>query len=111
MITIDGLRDCGVDVETGLARCLNKEDFYLKLIDMGIKDPHFEKLGEALEKKDYGEAFEQSHALKGIVGNLAMDELYKTVCEITELLRNKTDTDYTSLYNQIMDIRNKIKNM
>ncbi len=111
MITIEGLKACGVDVETGLARCLDKEDFYLNLIDMGIKDAHFEKLGEALAKKDYDEAFEQCHALKGLVGNLALEDLYQLVCQMTELLRNKTDTDYSPLYSQIMEMRNKIKNL
>ena len=73
MITIEGLKALGVDVETGLARCLDKEEFYLKLIDMGINDSHFEQL--------------------------------------TELLRNKTETDYAPLYNQIIEMRNKIKDM
>ena len=111
MITIEGLKALGVDVETGLARCLDKEEFYLKLIDMGIKDSHFEQLGKALENKDYTEAFEQSHALKGVTGNLALGELYDLFCQLTELLRNKTETDYAPLYNQIIEMRNKIKDM
>ena len=41
MITIEALKNAGADVETGLARCMNKEDFYLKLINMGLNDAHF----------------------------------------------------------------------
>ena len=34
MITIESLKAYGADVEEGLARCLNKEDFYLKMVNL-----------------------------------------------------------------------------
>ena len=105
MITIEKLKNFGADVETALARCMNKEDFYIKLLGMGLNEPRFDQLGTALETKDYDKAFELCHSLKGVIGNLALDPLYKEICEMTELLRAKTDTDYTSRYKKIMDLR------
>lgn len=105
MITIEKLKAFGADTQTGLARCMNKEDFYLKLVGMGLNEPRFEELGPALEAKNYEKAFEICHSLKGVIGNLALDPLYKEICEITELLRAKTDMDYTNLYKKIMDMR------
>ena len=44
MITTEGLRNNGADVETGLSRCVGKEDLYLKLVNMGLGDAKFEEL-------------------------------------------------------------------
>ena len=111
MITIEALRSFGADVDSGLERCLNKEDFYLKMINMALADARFEELGPVLEQKDYEKAFEMCHALKGTTGNVSLDPLYKVICEMTELLRNKTDTDYTGLYKQVVDLRNELLRM
>lgn len=108
MITIEKLKAFGADTETALARCMNKEDFYIKLLGMGLNEPRFEQLGTALDAKDYGKAFELCHALKGVIGNLALEPLYKEICEMTELLRAKTDTDYSSLYKKIMNMRSEL---
>ena len=108
MITIEKLQAFGADTQTGLARCMNKEDFYLKLIGMGLKETRFEELGTALEAKNLEKAFELCHSLKGVIGNLALDPLYKEICEMTELLRAKTDTDYTGIYKKIMDMRSEL---
>ena len=105
MITIEKLNAFGADTKTGLVRCMNKEDFYLKLVAMALNEPRFEQLGIALEAKDFEEAFEHCHSIKGVIGNLSLDPLYKEICEMTELLRAKTDTDYSALYKKIMDLR------
>ncbi len=101
MITIDTLKDFGADVQDGVARCLNKEDFYLKMVNMGMNDAHFDALGKALQEKDFESAFEAAHALKGILGNLALTPILKPVTEITEHLRAKEDIDYAPLYEEI----------
>ncbi len=108
MITIEKLAAFGADTKTALARCMNKEDFYFKLLGMGLNEPRFEQLGPALEAKDYDNAFKLCHSIKGVIGNLALDPLYNVICEMTELLRTKTDTDYSGLYKKIMDMRSEL---
>jgi hypothetical protein len=75
-MTLDKLRELGANVDEGLERCMGMEDFYLEMIELGMSDERFETLGSVLEKKDLEEAFEQIHALKGVVGNLALGPLY-----------------------------------
>jgi len=53
-----------------------------------LKDSSYEKLGEALEKKDYGEAFRCAHTLKGVCQNLSFRCLSNSSGDLTELLRN-----------------------
>lgn len=111
MITIDSLKNYGANVEEGLARCLNKEAFYLKMVNMGLADERFEKLSEILASKDYDAAFEAVHALKGVIGNLALTPLYAPIEKMTELLRSRTDTDYSPLCAEIKEQRDKILSM
>lgn len=107
MITIEDLKSAGADVETGLSRCLGKEDLYLKLAGMGLGDVKFEELGKTLNSGDLAGAFELCHALKGVIGNLAITPLYDALSELTEKLRAREQADYSSLYSQMMTIRSK----
>lgn len=101
MIDVKSLREFGADVDDGLARCLNNEEFYLKMVNLGLQDARFEQISEILKKKDYDAAFEAVHALKGVIGNLALTPLYSPIDRMTELLRKRTDTDYTELCDEI----------
>lgn len=107
MITIEELRSAGADVETGLARCLGKEDLYIKLIGMGLGDAKFEELGVAVNAGDLDKAFELCHALKGVIGNLAITPLYEALSEMTEKLRSREEADYQFLYSKVIEIRSK----
>ena len=107
MITIEKLRAAGADVETGLSRCVGKEDLYLKLVNMGLGDAKFEELGVALNDGELDHAFELCHALKGVIGNLALTPLYDELSEMTEKLRHREPADYPAMYSDILKIRSK----
>ena len=100
MITIDKLRSFGADVDDGLVRCMNKEDFYLMLVGKALGDNRLDTLESQISEKNYDAAFETAHALKGLYANLSLSPLTKPVSEITELLRNRTDTDYSELLSE-----------
>ena len=38
MVTIEGLKQYGADVESGLKRCMNNEGFYLKLVQKAVDE-------------------------------------------------------------------------
>ena len=108
MLTIDTLHEFGVNTEEGLDRCLKNESFYLRLVNMALDDPGFDKLAAAVRNNDKKAAFEAAHALKGSLGNLALTPLAVPVAEITELLRGGQDADYTSLLEQILQKREQL---
>ena len=110
-MTIDSLRDFGANVDEGLERCMGMEDFYIEMIELGLSDERFENLGQNLEIGNLDEAFENVHALKGVLGNLALGPLYQTVCEMTEHLRNRELIDYKPLYDKLIEQRNQIKEL
>ena len=101
MLTVDTLREYGADTDDAIERCMGKEDFYIMLVGKAIDDGRFRTLRDAIELKDYEAAFEAAHMLKGMLSNLALRPLEEPVKEITELLRNRTDTDYNSLLDAI----------
>lgn len=102
MLTIDALKQFGAKTEEGLGRCLNNEAFYLRLVNMVLDDAGYEKLASAIKNGETQTAFEAAHALKGSLGNLALTPIYEPVAELTELLRNGQDADYTSLLDRAL---------
>ena len=105
MLTIENLTAYGADAAAGLARCMNNENFYFRMIKLGSADTKFQELGRALESGDLAGAFELAHALKGVTANLSLTPLYEPLSEMTELLRARTDMDYTALYRRVTEAR------
>ena len=108
MLTLEKLQEFGVDTKEGLNRCMNMEAFYFKMINMGLSNEYFDTLGKALEENNLDEAFEAAHALKGVIGNLALTPIYKPLADMTELLRAKKSADYVKIYKPIKEIRDKM---
>ncbi|WP_026666227.1 Hpt domain-containing protein [Butyrivibrio sp. FC2001] len=108
-MNIDGLRELGANVDEGLERCMGMEDFYMEMIELGLSDERFETLGQTLEAGDLDNSFEHVHALKGVIGNLALTPLYETICEITEHLRAREQMDYKPLYEKLISQRNAFR--
>ena len=97
MLTVEKLKEYGADVEKGLSRCANNESLYLRLVKICIQEISADALGAALKEGDLDRAFEVAHKWKGGVNNLALDPIAAPVCELTELLRNRTDTNHSAL--------------
>ncbi len=108
MITIEKLESFGADVASGLSRCMGNEEFYLKMVDMMIRENSIDQLKVAIEKGNLDEAFEAAHALKGVAANLSITPISEPAVEITEFLRSRTQMDYTDLLNQILQKRDEL---
>lgn len=105
MLTIDALKKFGANTDEGLSRCMGNEAFYFKLIGKVVDDKNFQALEEAVAAKDLEKGFEAAHSLKGVLGNLALTPIYEPVYEITELLREKRDIDYSQYLKTISEKR------
>ena len=95
MLTVDGLRDFGANVDEGAMRCAGKEELYLKLVGRIPGDKGFTGLPEAIAAGDLDSAFEYAHGLKGVLANLSLTPILAPVERITESLRSRTDRDYS----------------
>jgi len=111
MLTIEALKEWGANTDEGVARCVNSVDFYLSLVGRVVDDKGFEDLKTALEANDLDAAFQAAHGLKGILGNLSLTPVYDKVVEITELLRSRTEMDYSEMLASILEDQQKLKDM
>jgi HPt (histidine-containing phosphotransfer) domain-containing protein len=94
MITIEKLKAFGANTEEGLGRCMGNEALYLRLVATIPAEKNFDKLKTSIESNNLDEAFDAVHALKGVLGNLALTPLLAPIGEVTELLRARTPMDY-----------------
>ena len=111
MLTITTLKDFGADTDEGLGRCLGNEELYFKLVRMIPDDANFEGLKEAVSAGDLDKAFEHAHALKGVLANLSLTPIAEKASEITELLRARTEMDYTELLDELSALREELVNI
>ena len=102
MSILEKLEKYGCNTKEGLERCLNKEDFYIKLLKMAVLDNKVYELKDAVINKDYDKAFGISHTLKGVYANLAITPLFELLYVLTEDLRAKKDKDYNNQLNEIL---------
>lgn len=111
MLTVDSLKSFGANTEEGLARCMNNEAFYIRLVGMALKDAGYDSLKAALEKNDLDAAFEAAHGLKGILANLSLTPLLQPASEMTELLRARTPMDYTPYLEELLKQRQALSEL
>ena len=97
-----------INTKEGLERCLNNEDFYLRLVNKALNDDSYFKLKEELENKNLDEAFKIAHSLKGVIGNLSLTPMYEIIYELTERLRKKEDIDYSNYLEGLFRIREEL---
>ena len=90
------LHASGNDYESGVRRFLDDAQLYEEMLLEFVDDNSFIGLKEAYNEKDCKKIFQKSHALKGVVGNLDMTDLYQATYELTELLR-PGDVDLSSV--------------
>ena len=109
MLTIDSLNALGADTAEGVARCVNNEEFYLKMVGMVLQDAGFDQLKDAIEEGDLDTAFERAHALKGVTGNVSLTPLYEPIREMTEQLRARNDIDYSGYLDTIFTELSKLR--
>lgn len=103
-VLLDQLSKWGCDVPGAMERFLDDEDLYLSCLDIFAEDENFAKLRQSLDSKNYTDAFDSAHTLKGVSGNLGLSPLYQAVVEIVEPLRSK---DYSNLEAQYSKVINK----
>ncbi len=76
----------GIDYDEAMERMGGSIDFFKQLAMKYLNDTHYVDLVAAMEAKDYSEADEAAHTLKGVSGNLSMTTLYKAATAVSDAL-------------------------
>lgn len=81
------LQDAGIEVDEALRRFLGNEALYIKFLLKFPKDKSYMNLISAIEDNNLEEAFKSAHTLKGVAGNLSLNNLYNLLIPYVEILR------------------------
>ena len=103
MISTEKLKSLGCNIDEALERCMGDIDFYIECLPEAFVKERYEKLEELIKEKNYNEAFEAAHALKGVLANLSLDPMFEPVSNVTEALRSRTDMDYSGLLSEMWE--------
>lgn len=83
------LEAVGINVDEALDRFMNNEGLMLKFLLRFPQDENFAMFQQGMKDRDVAAAYSAAHTLKGIVGNLAMTELFALVSRAVEELRRE----------------------
>ena len=83
------LTEIGVEYDEVLKRFMGKEDFYLRMLKKFLDDKNYDGLKQAVEGKNWQEAFTYAHTVKGLCGNLGLGGLLEHVGPLTEEVRSE----------------------
>ena len=111
MLTIEKLKEYGANVEEGVHRCADQEDFYLMMVKKSLESDKYDVLSKAIEVNDLDKAFEAAHNIKGVLGNLSLTPIYETAVELTEYLRARTVMDYRPLVKKLFNQKEELEKL
>jgi len=86
---LESLKNWGADVSGALERFSGDETLYLECLSLFVADDHFSALAKSLATKNYNEAFEHIHSIKGVAGNMGLNPMYKAACELGAALSHE----------------------
>lgn len=100
-IQLSQLEQFGVDTAGALERFMGNEELLFRFLDKFTQDTNIIKLKEAIENSNKQEAFNASHTLKGLTGNLSLVKLSALFSRQVELLREGRWEQATALMPEI----------
>lgn len=81
------LEELGVDLTSVMERFMGNEALYVKFLGRFVEDESFQNMQMQWMRGNTKEAFEAAHTLKGLLLNLGLELVMKSVMPITEQLR------------------------
>lgn len=87
------LEKSGIDYTAGVKRFMDDSELYERVLTAFLSDDSFSNASQAFSRGDNKALFEQTHALKGVCGNLDMTALYRASGELAEYLRHNESPD------------------
>ncbi len=100
------LAEAGVDVADAVSRFMGNENMFEKFLGKFTLDKNFPALESAIEAGDSEAALAASHTLKGVCGNLSMQDLFALLTDQVRLFR---EGDFDGAKNMMGEIREKYK--
>lgn len=95
------LSQYGVNWTEVMERFVDDEELYFDCLHSFMEDPAFSELENAIRNREYEQAFDHAHTLKGVAGNLGLAPLFVAMGGLVEPLRNHVYDDIDSQYHAV----------
>jgi len=82
-------RSAGIEYQEGVGRFVGQAKLYETFLNKFLQDPNYEELKKALQARDCEAAFQASHTLKGVSGNLSLNSLFHAIIPLVDSLRGE----------------------
>ena len=102
------LEACGVDVEQGIDAHMGNEDMYERILRLVLSDSKFDMLFNMAVADSPEDIFDITHALKGTLGNVGLNELSDIITDICETTRKGSMDGVRVNIDKARDIYNKV---
>lgn len=109
-MNFDLLKNAGIDAEDAVKRFMGNESLYAKMLRKFLDDENYENLVRAIPEKNESGALTASHTLKGLCGNLSMNELFRLFSEQVALFRADKWEEACAMMPEISENYTKITN-
>jgi len=96
------LVSAGVDIEGAMERFMNNEAMYEKFLHRFMTGSHYEELEKAVSQKDWTQALDLSHNLKGDSGSLGFMKLHGLLSSQVDMLRQDDNSSAAAVMPEIM---------
>lgn len=106
---LQNLRNWGCDIEGASERFLGDMELYRDCLEMLVQDEAFEKMKQALRRGEAETAFEEAHALKGVLANLGLTPMYDMIVQIVEPLRIGDTTALLPFCEELLQARENLR--
>jgi len=104
----EGCLEAGINYDTGVNRFAGNAEMFEKFLVKFPADPTFPDLKSSIAGDDAEQAFRLAHTLKGVTGNLSMDELLKNLNPVVEALRGGDIASARELFPPVETSYNKV---
>ncbi len=93
----------GVDTDGAVRRFAGNSSLYEKFLLKFLRDENYAKAERALSEKNWEQLFVSVHTLKGVSGNLGLNEIYAVCSQIVADLRSGGREAAAAAFPQLRD--------
>ncbi len=108
MSQIEELKNLGVNVGDAMQRFMGNEKLFLKMIAKLPRSVREIDLKPDFDAGNSEQVTRDAHTIKGVMGNLSVEPLYKAYTEIVNLLRAGKPEEARSILTDILPLQEKI---
>ena len=105
---LEELQELGVDIDTAISRLQGNRSLYEMLLPDVVEELEQRNVMVHFEAQDLEKALSDAHAIKGLLGNMAITSLFEAYTEIVRLIRANEPEAAKNLLEETLPLQDQI---